>query len=182
MVKSWQDLEDLAVEILKDDHPIKPKGSGNAKKEEDVIGDNIIVQCKYTDDKNFSILTKDLERLKEACKLQGKLPLFLSSNSKETLLTIPITDLDDELLSALITLIRIYSSLDKLEDEVKISRTVPQLRTVSSKITKNRSAMQSNANTIYTRLIKLLNKVEIKYVDLTTYDLFEGEKDGVKQG
>jgi len=176
MVNSWKDLEDLAAEILKEDHPVKPKGSGNAKKEEDVIGDNIIAQCKYTEDKNFSILTKDLERLKEACKLQDKLPLFISSNSKETILSLPITNMDEELLKAIITIIRIYASLDKLEDEVKISKTVEQLRSVSSKIIRNKSAMQSNANNINTRLFKLLDKAEIKYIDLTTYDLFEGEK------
>ena len=88
--------------------------------------------------------------------------------------------MDEELLKAIITIIRIYASLDKLEDEVKISKTVEQLRLVSSKITRNKSAMQSNANNINTRLFKLLDKAEIKYVDLTTYDLFEGENNGVK--
>lgn len=180
MVNSWQDLENLAVEILVDDHPVKPKGSGNAKKEEDVIGDNIIAQCKYTEDKNFSILTKDLERLKEACKLQNKLPLFISSNSKETLLSLPITNLNENLIKVIITILRIYASLDKLEDEVKIAKTIEQLRAISKKITRNKSAMQSNANEINSRLFRLLDMAEIKYVDLTTYDLFEGEKNGIK--
>jgi hypothetical protein len=81
--------------------------------------------------------------------------------------------MDPELLKALITILRIYASLDKLEDELNIAKTLDQLKNITNKIIRKSSSSKANANKIYDRLVRLLLKAERKYVDITTYDLFE---------
>ena len=180
MVNSWQALEDLAVEILKEDHPIKPKGSGNGKKEEDVISNTTITQCKYTQSKNVSILDKDLQRLLDACNLQDKFPLFLTSNDKGPILSIPINDDTEKIIKSLIELLLILKGSEKLEEDIRLIRTMGHYDVLSLKRDRVNILIYNVRNKLESIASKLTRMLIARYDDLTMCDLFEGEKDGVK--
>ena len=176
MIKSWQALEEFAYDLIKMDNPVLPKGSGNAKKEEDVIGDNIIVQCKYTNDKNMSILSKDLTRLLDACSLQGKFPLFVTSNSTHTILSIPITDENTLIINQIITLITINFRLFKIEDLISIINSLSTLTRFQNNLDKTSSLIKALNTNLKFRSDRITKKLDTKYDDLTMHNLFEEEK------
>lgn len=176
MIKSWQALEEFAYELIKEDNPVQPKGSGSAKKEEDVVSDHIIVQCKYTDDKNMSILSKDLSRLLEACNLQSKFPLFITSNGTNTILSIPIKDNNEEIIKQIITLISINLRLDKINDLILCINSVPMLERFQKQLTKTISKARELHEGFKSRAEKIVKKLSSKYDDLTMYNLFDEDK------
>jgi hypothetical protein len=180
MISSWQDLEDYTEELLSKDNSVKPKGSGNAKKEEDVVGNTIIAQCKYTEDKNMSILSKDLERLLEACSLQDKFPLFITSNGINTTLSIPINKDTEKTVSKLLELLIILTNTIKMYDLIGSIKTINQLDIINRQFSKlNRQVGCLNID-IGLHIKNLEIMIQSKYDDLTICDLFEGEKDGIK--
>ena len=175
MIKSWQHLEDYALDIIKHDNPVKPSGSGSGKKEEDVVGDTIIVQCKYTDDKNMSLLSKDLDRLDEACSLQGKFPIFVTSNGKRTLLSISM-EYDEELTQQLINLIIVNTRLNKVQDLSTCINSIGMWNRFHDYLKKTMSILGDITSGIKDRGAKIMKTLNAKHDDLTMYDLFEGEK------
>jgi hypothetical protein len=180
MLKSWQALEEFSAELLVADHPVLPKGSGNAKKEEDIIGDSTITQCKYTEDKNMSILNKDLQRLLDACKLQDKFPLFITSNSVNEVLSIPITKDTYEIVDCVLRTIICYKGLEKAEYNTQFIKSLNDLNTLE-KIINKLFGLSKLIGGIFTYKLSCLSKTTKRiYDDLTMYDLFEGEKNGVK--
>jgi hypothetical protein len=92
IVSNWEDLEKYVKQITNNDNTQRTPLSGATKGEEDVVGQSIICQCKATEDKNFSILQKDILRLYGAADLQDKFPLFFSRNKYCNLLSIPVLD------------------------------------------------------------------------------------------
>lgn len=179
MANSWQELEDYVMTLLTNDKPVKPKGSGNAKKEEDVVSNNIITQCKYTDNINMSILNKDLERLLEACKLQDKFPFFITGNKNNIILSTVINKDTEESINLFITFIQFLGELTKLNKNIKFVN-IEQLEYINSQ-TKNLKNILKYIKDYYNdKLDKLDIKLKSKYDDLTICDLFEGEKDGIK--
>jgi hypothetical protein len=181
MISSWQDLEDFAAELVKKDNPIKPKGSGNAKKEEDVVGSTTITQCKYTEDKNMSILSKDLERLLEACSLQDKFPLFITSNGKNTVLSIPINSDTERNVSKLLELLLILLNTSKVYDLLSSIKTPEQLEAVNRLFSGlNRQISCLNID-IGIHIKNLETKIQSRYDDLMMHNLFEGENNAKQE-
>jgi len=181
MIDSWQALEEFAYDLIKADHPTLPKGSGSAKKEEDIVGTSTIIQCKYTEDKNMSILNKDLTRLLEACALQGKFPLFVTSNKTNTVLSIPINDDNRNIINMIIDVITIIKRAEIITDNISLVKTMPQFKLVE----KHRDRINILMYGIKNRLESIARKADIKlnakYDDLTICDLFEGVKDGTNK-
>lgn len=180
MLKSWQALEEFAYEIIKADNPVLPKGSGNAKKEEDVISNCFIVQCKYTDDKNMSILSKDLTRLLDACDLQDKFPLFITSNGSNTVLSIPINDDTRSIIDILIEMAVIVKRSEKINSDIRSIKTMNQYEIIQKFSDRINILTYGLKNRFETIMRKAAVQLAAKYDDLTMCDLFEGEKDGVK--
>ena len=62
----------------------------------------------------MSILKKDLDRLLEACSLQDKAPLFVTSNLTDTVVSLPIISDNETIIITLLSLLSSYYALDKL--------------------------------------------------------------------
>lgn len=178
MINNWEQLEDLAADLIEEDNPIKPKNSGGIKGEEDVVGSSIIVQCKFTGKKNLSILKKDLDRLCNNANLLLKFPIFLNSNEADTVLSIPIKTNNDDLVKAIIKIIIIYQNieiLNNLSGTINSMNILQQFEKKTNNIQKIFKLLSQNINI---KFGKLLNGFNTKRNSLTMYDLFEGEKDG----
>lgn len=180
MIKSWQALEEFAYDLIKSDNPVVPKGSGNAKKEEDVISNCFIVQCKYTEDKNMSILNKDLTRLLDACALQKKFPLFITSNKTDIVLSIPINDDTRPVINTFLELAVIQKRYDKIKEDIRFVKTDKQYQVIQ-KFNDRINILIYGIKAKFESMVKsTAAMLAAKYDDLTMYDLFEGEKNGIK--
>jgi hypothetical protein len=167
---TWQALEEKVKRLLKTDRAKTVPGSGNGKSEEDVIGISTISQCKYTERLNTSILAKDVERLVQAARLQEKLPLFFTESGGSFILSIPDNPLMSEIVNVIVTL----ALLDKITKELEDCNTIGQYNTlrrfVNDTIDK---VIQTTDTSIKCRFLKIQEKLDILYDDLTTMDLFE---------
>ncbi|MCK9428987.1 MAG: hypothetical protein M0R17_03115 [Candidatus Omnitrophica bacterium] len=173
MLKSWQDLEDYVENLLKGDDSVKPKGSGNAKKEEDIISNNIIAQCKYTEHKNHGLLEKDILRLLDACKLQDKFPLFVTANQSETILSVIINKNTSEYVEDFIKYITVKKGMARLENDISRLSNINQI-TYSTKLSNKLLNLFNNIKNKITNKYESIGKsLKVKYDDLTMCDLFE---------
>lgn len=172
-INDWEELEDLTKQLLACDSPKKPANSGGTKKEEDVISKNIVAQCKYTDSKNMSILNKDLQRLLEACKLQEKLPLFVTSNGGDTIVSIPLNDNTIDILNKLILVMCGCNGIQQAVDTLDKIHDVPTWEAVR----RLSSASLCKVKSVYDEVKSIHTKCEAKlsrlYDDLTMYNLFD---------
>lgn len=180
MINSWQALEEFAYDLISPDNPRKPAGSGSAKKEEDVISNCFIVQCKYTEDKNMSILNKDLTRLLLACELQDKIPLFITSNRSDIVLSIPIKDSTRPIINTLLELAVIMKRSEKISDDIRLVKTIGQFEKLQKSANRINILIYGIKNKFESLMRKTAVKLAAKYDDLTICDLFEGEKDGTQ--
>jgi hypothetical protein len=176
MIKSWQALEEFAYDLIETDNPVCPAGSGNGKKEEDVVGDNVIIQCKYTEDKNTSILAKDLTRLLDACKLQDKFPLFITSNGQHTILSILIDKNTEDIIEDIVNLIIGETSLEKCLMKINTIKTTSNLFILEKVVNKIFANLNIIEGKIRYKLSNISKTIKRKYDDLTMYDLFEEVK------
>jgi hypothetical protein len=179
-INTWVDLEDYAVELLKNDRPKKPNGSGNAKKEEDVISSTCIVQCKQTANASTSIKETDINRLLESANLFDKLPVFMSATAKHTILSIIITDENENLLKSLINIAVCQRTIDVIRQSIKYTDTVKNLNDVLKEIRRIEALFREETNKIKLGLLQVKTLCDAKYDNLTIVDLFEGEKNGTK--
>ncbi len=145
---SWQNLEELMTELLMLDKATTIPGSGNGKGEEDVIGLSTITQCKYSTNKNMSILRKDMDRLKDAADLQKKIPLFVTEHDSELLLTIPESPVFKDILHYIIGM-----SLIRFVQNNITTNMEPELK-------------HKYINLLYKRAIPILEALNGKYRDL----------------
>ena len=181
MITGWEQLEEAAAELISGDDPQRPRNSGGTKKEEDVIGSNIMIQCKFTNAKNMSILKKDLDRLIDSADLLSKFPIFLTSNSSgDTVISIPISDNTEEIVKQICSLIITSSEIANINENINLYTTKNQLEAITIKIQKIKSRIRHNADFLTSKLNKMLDTLEHKYVDLITCNLFDGDKNGTK--
>jgi hypothetical protein len=172
-MSNWQELEEYTKGLLKNDLPKLPSGSGSSKGEEDVIGLSIIAQCKYTEDKNMSILKKDLDRLIDAAKLQDKIPVFITSSQTNKVLSVPITKDTEQLIEYLVEFISIYKGTEKLVNDRNNITTIDIHNKTSSRLSNLRLRLTCLYSQIKDHFTFLTNHLKVKYDHLTTYDLFE---------
>jgi len=178
-IYNWNELEDYAAELIKEDKPIKPKGSGSSKKEEDVVGESLIVQCKYSENNNISILSKDLKRLMDAAELIEKFPLFLNkSGNNPTILSIPITDETEKIIKQLIqvSIINIkLINLNKLKKLIKF-KTKIEIDNFDKKLEKLKNSISYINNDLTDNICKLENFIKHQYNDILICNLFDNEE------
>lgn len=167
---SWNKLEIRVKNLLKSDGARTVPGSGNGKSEEDVIGISTISQCKYTENKNTSILAKDVQRLVSAANLQEKLPLFFTESDGSFILSIP----DNPLMSTIVKMIVAIALLDKLHKEAKDCQSVAQYNRLRRFVENQLKRVMDDVKTSTSMKYQLIRqKLDTKYDDLTQYDLFE---------
>jgi len=177
-ITTWEQLEDFVKEILCFDNSIKPKGSGSSKKEEDIMSDNIIVQCKFTDNKNISILDKDMKRLEEAYKLLEKFPLFINKSKDMTTLSVPINsdllDTTDKIISIIVISQCIKNLMNwrqMINDHSTLAKYEKTFNRMRKRFWELRELIKADIETIE-------SFIDAKHVSLNTYDLFDGEDNG----
>lgn len=119
---SWENLEKLMTQLLMLDKAMTVPGSGNGKGEEDVIGLSTITQCKFSETKNVTILRKDIDRLLDAAKLQGKIPIFVTENNGLKLVSIPESPIFKDILHMIVAMslmrfVQAHSDYAKTSDQ-----------------------------------------------------------------
>jgi len=173
MIQSWKQLEESAKELIFDDNPVQPKNSGGTKKEEDVIGNELIIQCKYTDAKNMSILKKDLDRLLENANLLEKFPIFITANGDgDLILSLPVK-VDPQLIVDVIRLTIISNGLQKMILNNNLIKTPDILNKCRKRELKYKGLMQAITSKITDQFNKLSSILDTKYKNLMMYNLFE---------
>lgn len=171
---NWKKLEERMAELLIEDKARTTPGSGNSKKEEDVVGLSIICQCKDSDKKNISILNKDINRLIESAKLLGKAPLFTSRAESNTLISIPVTDDNITNIRSIINHLILLARLDNLEREVNfIDKNELNLCKKAEKEMRAIKKLRYNINKLINDRIDIIdNRIDVKIMDASTYNLF----------
>jgi hypothetical protein len=169
-MEAWEELEEDVKELFKKDHVKTVPGSGNGKSEEDVIGISTIIQCKYTSNKNMSILDKDMTRLKEAARLQNKQPLFITKNNSGMVLSIP----DGPLMHVIVDMIIASATINKMEEDIETCNDIGTYNIMSRFI---ESHMKQLTNTVETNIKHRYNHIKNRLVTiynrLTCCDLFD---------
>jgi len=166
----WQNLEEKLKTMLQSDNARTIPGSGNSKGEEDVVGFSTITQCKFSENKNVTLLSKDIERLKEAAILQEKTPLFASENNKELILSL----LDGEFLPLVIDLLVSLSQLNKLEKDLDICKNINTWEDINKKFeNETKKTADKVIRTLIDKKKEINTKLEVIYADLTQLDLFK---------
>jgi len=174
-MSKWSDLEEFTKKLTSKDKTKRTPLSGATKNEEDVVGNSLICQCKQTDDKNISILEKDLTRLLNAAKLLEKFPIFVSSSKAGTLLSIPITNETEEIIEIIINSIILQARLSSLYlncSSIKEPRDLMRAQ-------KEKIVLETMADDLIYKNKKLLkgitNKLKTIEDDILSYNLFDGE-------
>jgi len=172
-IDSWQELEDFTCTLLQSDRPKKPANSGGTKKEEDVVSRSIIAQCKHTGNNNMSILKKDLDRLLDACKLQQKAPLFVTSNTTDTVVSIPVTDDTEEILGIMLKMLISWSMLQRVQDYTPKIETIAVHKIVQTDCITALTNINTNVNQLKDLAKDCMHKLDLKFNKLIMHDLFE---------
>jgi hypothetical protein len=179
MSNCWQELEDDMLKLLAHDKVKRTPLSGGTKGEEDVVGIYTLTQCKFTTDKNVSILASDLERLLKAAKLLDKLPLFVSESKAGKIVSIPITDETRDILSLALRLATLQKGLSTIEDILNFVDSEQQIKRVEADITRLEKSFSFIKDSIKEKLEKVNRKVTTKLDDTQMYNLFD---QSVQQG
>ena len=169
-MSNWKNLEKKVRDLLLDDDAVLTPGSGNVKKEEDVVTCNLLCQCKYTDKKNVSILEKDINRLVKSAEQLEKVPIFINSTHKRFVVSL-LDDTAEKILKYVVLLARI----DKLNNDIimcKDTKTLLRIKNIANKLN---SQYKLISNNIKQNITDINNKLDIKINNLTQYDLFEGK-------
>lgn len=179
----WEKLEERVKAMTIEDAPKRTPLSGATKKEEDVVGNTLISQCKQTQDKNFSILEKDFTRLMESAKLLDKFPLFFSQSSAGIIMSIPVNKETEDTLDQVLRSIMIQKRLVILHE---FSKTIKDDRAFM-KASREFNAVASSLMSLNDENKHLLERIrhQLNYIedDLTMCNLFEGQlNDPTKAG
>lgn len=170
-MNDWLKFEENIKDMLQIDNATTVPGSGNGKHEEDVIGFSTIVQCKYTNKKNISILAKDLDRLLNAAKLQEKLPIFANKVNKYELISILVKDGTN-----ILPIIAIIAQLEKINN-ILIGCNDDTIITNITNITwpKLKRNIEKKIHILKHKIQNIDNLVIEKYNSIMSYDLFKGD-------
>lgn len=181
-MSDWNKLEEDVKELLKFDQPVRTPLSGGTKGEEDVVGINSVSQCKCTDDKNLSILSKDLDRLISNANLINKLPIFFNRSSAGTTVSLPITDETNNIVLLSLELACLIYGLGQLQSSIKYIHNVQQLGAARKEIARLLRMFGHIRHPIEETLNKINCKLTYAEEDLLTFDLFEGDNNGTQCG
>lgn len=175
MNSDWKSLEaDLAYRLKNDSARTTP-GSGNSKGEEDVVGKSVICQCKYTEQKNITILNKDLQRLRIAAKLLNKFPIFASEAKNGQVLSLILDDEFEFENSNIIQLIIIMSRLNNVDYATALELSTVDLNNLSTEVEQIGRLFNDLKTTLGKKLKLLSTKVDAMIMHDSTYNLFDGE-------
>jgi len=187
-MSNWETLEEFVKSLLKFDNPVRTPLSGGTKHEEDVVGTYTLSQCKFTSDKNISILDADMRRLILAASMMNRFPIFVSEYAEGKAVSIPSRSDTDPILREMLKLAVIKWGLNNLEDLKHTIKTPQILNKVDTEFRKLKKLFYELDSDIKTQVSRMENMLDQKHIDLTHYDLFEvveapeyGENNGSKQ-
>jgi len=166
----WRKFEESIKKLLKADLAVTTPGSGNSKTEEDIVGYSTICQCKYTTKDNISILSKDLERLKNAAKLQCKTPIFVNKSNKDIILSIPSQSYITDVIEYIVLLSKIDKVIQQLNN-IDDPKTVKRLRIMVD--TDIRLSIGSFIDKVQRKYHKVDGIADSKYNNSIQHNLFE---------
>lgn len=171
-MSDWKDLEEKIKTILTLDKATRTPLSGGTKHEEDVVGVGTICQCKHSDNKNITILTKDIDRLLSAAKLLNKFPLFCSKAGDHTLISLPLKDeYEDDIIHIINILILlsktniISSYINMITDKKKTLEFLKLINEINTQLTLIN-------NTFYSKIEDIKNSINAKIDDIEMHNLF----------
>ena len=179
-MSNWEDLEEFVKSLIKFDNPVRTPLSGGTKHEEDVVGTNILAQCKFTSDKNISILFNDMARLCFAAGKLEKFPIFVSEQEAGKVVAVPITDSTELFLADMLKLAALRQGLDSIKYTMPSISTLSTLGLANKEVTRLKKLYTDLKHNIDQELNLVEMRISSKYVDLTTYNLFEGEANAPK--
>ncbi len=168
----WIKLEKYTAELLKGDKSRRTPGSGSSKKEEDLVGLSTICQCKDSDHKNITILTKDIERLLASATLLNKTPLFISRAENHTLLSISLDNQYIDETMFIINQILLISQLKLIEESFDYNLDIKTLNALSTQFDILSETSDVALCNLKSRINKLKTKINTKILDANTYNLF----------
>lgn len=169
----WNDFENIIKDLLKSDNAKLTSGSGSTKHEEDVIGENTISQCKYTQNKNLSILSEDMDRLLLSTELHHKFPLFFNSSNNNVYLTIPINNNTKDTINNILELIIIDQLNQKIYNNFLVCNDIKTFKVISKQVKHLFYKIDNLKNHFSSIYNKIRDKYEIIQNKLINYNLFE---------
>lgn len=175
-MSDWKILEDYVKSLLHTDKAKTTPLSGGTKGEEDVVGRTMIAQCKFTEKKNISILAKDLERLLNAAKLTEKFPLFASRSEAGTIISFPVTDETEDDIVFILKILSCLNTLRELKEVIPHVSTTGMIKGAQANL-RDLKQEYAKIREVFTNLVNSIEQtIDAKYIDLTTYNLFDQEK------
>jgi hypothetical protein len=178
-INNWKELEEFGKELISYDNPRLPPGSGNAKHEEDVVGDTIIMQCKYTDNKNSSILSNDLDRLNKSADLLTRVPIFVNKSENTISISISITDNNIGDVQDILKLLSIKKTINKLDNYIE-NMDIGDISGIQSIVNKSKKQWEKLKLKIESKYEKADIKLKCALDDLMITNLFEGDSNAIK--
>lgn len=173
--KTWQALEDYVKQLISYDKPTRIPLSGGTKGEEDVVGIHLVSQCKFTADKNISILAKDLERLISAANLLHKFPLFFNESQAGKTVAVPIIKETEFIIEQMLTLATVLQGINELRLMLSTLKTVEDLHRADKELARLTKLMDGIKFYINVSLLHINNALDAKRNNLLSYNLFEQE-------
>jgi len=179
---SWQELEEYTKEFLDYDDPKLPKGSGSTKREEDIITNNIVAQCKFTENENITIKEKDITRLLSASSLQEKLPIFINECKNYKVISFIVEDNTEEIIKESVKFASIKLAINTTGNLINTLLSVSDINQLPNhtvkKVDKKLTSMKKNfsiiSNTIQKNFEKCSNALQALYNKFLMIDLFTG--------
>lgn len=165
----WKDLENEVKELLDFDSPVIPPNSGGTKKEEDVVGNTIIAQCKSTQNKNISILNNDVERLLKSSEIQNKFPVFITKNKNGTYITIKVDNNSKNILRY----ISYIGYISQLTEMMYLRSTNEIIRIMNKCLKKLKDCYFSLMCDHKLKIDKITQNINSKYDNVYMINMFE---------
>lgn len=173
-IKNWSDLEEYA-KGLTDEKSKRTPGSGNSKKEEDVVSSNLLIQTKFSESKNTTILDKDVKRLEEASTQLIKVPLFITKTKEHLICSLLVNDASKEVITSAIKVMTVINEIKKIEEHIKNKLTLTELHRVNKILNESVKSLESVVGSIRVAQEKLSNSIDSKIKNAHNVDLFEQE-------
>jgi hypothetical protein len=173
MIKNWQDFEEWVKNLLKFDNAKLTPGSGSSKKEEDVVGESLLAQCKFTDSENISILRKDIERLNISSQTIDKFPLFLNHSSGINTITLQINDDTEKVIYKILQVIKSYIITENLYFDITDCKDIKLLEVYDEKLKNINKTIESICVYLKSRTSTIEKESTKKWRNLSNYNLFD---------
>lgn len=175
MMSEWKKLEEFVAFITRADKTKLTPLSGATKKEEDVVGTALICQCKQTEDKNASILEKDVIRLLESAKLLNKFPLFFVSSKMGKFMAVPINEETEVTVECMIDTAALSKRLEDLYLNHKHISDYKSLTRASRELDTLEKMAEELASQNKRLISRIKTQLKVKEDNILMYNLFDGE-------